>query len=273
MNTNVTNTILKSPKCKFNITNDYKSVIATKNIISGDILLIEHCQYSDNQVVLMTSLRFQEELFNELYPRKTKWIENYATNTSDEIQELINNKIQHNCFGDKNEITIGNDISWFNHNNEYNAYVHSLKLSLHKFPTDTVILSVVATKNIYPGEEIFIKYNDEITFENNTINLNNTICTLENDLNKHYNENERDHRNTIIVIVKEYTKKEKFSIITGNQIANHYGLYMSNDLVSPTPRFIEYIKSTYHIDPTTNINICADWLEKIYLSIGNIDFS
>jgi hypothetical protein len=143
-----------------------------------------------------------------------------------------------NCFRNKNEIIIGNDMSLFNKNNKYNARVYELKLKYN-----ISILSIIATKNIYSGDEIVIE--------------NKYISKLENN-------------NDILDLVKQYIVKDEFAIITGNQIANQFGLYICNDTLSPTPRFIKYIKDTLHMNINEeNNHACTFWFEKNYEKIKN----
>src|SRR5581483_10596502 len=117
---NYTHVIFKSNKCHFDMTNDYKKVICAQDININDILLIEHCYYQkkDNFYILESSIRFDKELFNGLYPREIEWKEEYALpHIGPEIKSLIIEKLNNNMFMIDDKYIIGNQISWFNHSN------------------------------------------------------------------------------------------------------------------------------------------------------------
>lgn len=259
INNQIIHTLYKSSKCDFTIINDYKSVYCKNKISEGDILLIEHCFYQKkkNSFMIANALRFQEYIFNELYPRKDLWSENFALDIPPKsIIDLIGLKVQKNSFKEKNHIIIGNDISYFNHSDIPNACITKEEVILDNLDINCIVIIVVATTKIKPKNEIFIKYSDKIDFENN-LHIPQIKFTL--------------NYKKIKLILNKYIKTYTFKLIIRNQLANHHGLFMTNNIIIPTKRFITYLKDVCKIDIINHedpITIYTKWLDYTY---NNID--
>jgi hypothetical protein len=211
--------------------------------------------------VIVNALRFQEHIFNELYPRQEPWNENFALDIPPKsITELISLKVQKNSFEGKNNIIIGNNISYFNHSNIPNAHIVKEEIVLDKLDINCIFLIVVATTKIKPEKEIYIKYSDGIDFENN-------LCIPEMSFVFDY---EKRHKK-IKSIVDKYIKTYMFKLVIRNQIANHHGLFMSNNLIMPAQRFITYMNEMCDIDVLNHkdpVAVCERWLECTYNNIS-----
>jgi hypothetical protein len=192
--TQITNTILKSKKMSFETKDgDYKYVKAIKNIMRGELLLIEHCYSTENNYMLSSVILHSPELFNNLHPRKMAWNENFIGKTTNELSELCLEKAQKNSFGHNGLFIIGQDISNFNHSNTPNACVKYQNCRV----TDTMFVSLLFAYSVcdinideeitiwyscgyineYFGENIKENYKPSFELENNYIKLDglNTI--------------------------------------------------------------------------------------------------
>lgn len=164
---NPTYTIFKSRKFSFEKEDDNRYVKATEDIYEGDLLLIEHGIYDDTQDqynAITNNLLYNEQLFNEIYPRDYEYNLNEVLNpegTNDKFIEAITNKIQSNVF--KHEIeakvyhTLLRDGIKFNHSKEPNVNHHYIKINLPNLPA-IVIFFFICYKDIKEGEELFINY-------------------------------------------------------------------------------------------------------------------
>lgn len=274
MNTNnIVHTLFQSSKCNFVTNTDSSSVICDQNISEGDILLIEHCFYQtkENNSLIANALRFQELIFNNLYPRTTPWSEDFAIELpSEDIGNLIELKMANNCFGDTNDITIGNNIHHFNHTNRPNAYLSRKDVDMNGFPINCIFLSIIAMTNINPGEEIVLRCGDGkfecIAFklalspkgDNNKDIIDPYVMTT--DIYK-------SHLEKIKPIIDKYMQTPIFKIIYRNQIANTAGLFTTNNVIMPSQEFINLISKTLGInmdyidDPSV---VCEKWLVDMY---------
>lgn len=149
-------TVFKSEDICFKYENDQFSVFATRNIAKDALVLMEHvvCTDKRDQNMLIMAVGFSHELFNSLYPRTSKLSKELS---NAEFLEMCTQKVQKNAFGDKETLSLGLDVSKFNHSDDFNCSVHS---TLHSSdsPENVQIMSVCATRNIMRGEELVIYY-------------------------------------------------------------------------------------------------------------------
>lgn len=218
---NIVNTVYKNPKLTF-LNN--KNVISNKDIKKGELLLIEHCV--SNKLNLNESLKYQKDLYNKLYPFNAIWNVNILNDNND----IIDEKINLNSFKINDLIILGQDISNFKINNQCaNVYswVSNYNITLN---IDSIFVSIIAGKDIKENEEIILEYLGDI------------------DETKH---------NIIPRIIEQYFKKDVFNIITLNQVSNYHGLYMIDDLINTTQKFMDFIKNEYG---DFNMDIVKEWL-------------
>lgn len=299
MNTNnIVHTLFQSSKCNFVTDENSSLVLCDRNISEGDVLLIEHClcQRTEDNSLIANALRFQEHLFNNLYPRTIPWSELFATELpSEDIGDLIESKISNNCFGDTNDITIANNIHHFNHTNRPNAYMSRKDVPMNGLPINCTFLSIIAMTDIKPGEEIVLRCGDgnlnAIAFklalspkgDNNKDIIDPYVMTT--DIYK-------SHLEKIRPITEKYMKTPVFKIIYRNQVANTCGLFTTNNVIMPSQNFINTMANMYNrfecktFEPgsspagynidMTKINdpriMCEKWLVDTYKIIAkNID--
>ena len=260
MSYDATFTVFQSPHIRLQEDNDYHLVTCISSISCGDILLIEHT-FMDNwdNIRMRGMIRYNEDLFNSLYPRVEKWDE--ATMTAEDLPErlhdIIREKIQHNAFGDKPKdvLNIGKDISNFNHSKTPNAQVLQRTIVFPSFETEgeyitTMFLSVVAIKDIAVGEEICIKYNDTISFSTET---------GKEDIVVKHDELVDTH---IRGIIEQYMTTSRFAEVMTVQYSVWKGLYLHTSALAPTRRFVEFVRMKYGRS-VTNESI-QWWLTFVY---------
>ena len=252
--TQVTNTLFKSKKISFETKNDdYRFVTSTQNIKKGELLLIEHVYCTEDSNIIQNVILHSPELFNNLYPRKIPWTEKIIQEQeqTDEIIELIEEKMNKNSFNTFNILgvtwTIGLDISKFNHSNVPNAYVGFYRnFIIHDTDVKCALGYVYSTCDITTGEEITISYGSGYVLKQfgEIIEEYNPPFKLQHD----YIEN----------IVIQYTRKDICRTIMFNHICIYYGVYLIDDMICSTKRFIEYFTKT--IKKKCNNENMIEWL-------------
>jgi len=255
-----THTVLKSHKIAFQtqIDKDYRFVQCVKDIRKGEILLIEHCCIDNmDRILLKGMVRYDEELYNSLYPRTTLWDEStiYSEPLSEDIHDILSLKVVKNCFGEENTCILGNDISRFNHSSTPNATVFRqlVELTLNNEKIKIAFLYVIAVKDIKVNEELYIKYNNTIKFNTEE---SSTITDFEH------------MRIDTMPIIDQYMKKSKFAEVATIQYCMYKGLYLSQNQITTTVRFNDYIQSEYNVIPTEDIiTQWVDHIRKIFESI------
>jgi hypothetical protein len=172
-------TLHKSDKVKFNNDEKYHSVKSNYSMKKFSIILIEHCICeSDKNIVIRQLIKCHEFLFNSLYPRTIKWTNDIPNREDNEIMNIINQKMENNCFENDSCYVLGNEISYFNHSNEPNCKVYMQPFNINGCITR--IAFVILLKDIEPNEELFIEYNKIIKFENNKKYIDNQEIVFEN---------------------------------------------------------------------------------------------
>ena len=255
---NITNTIYKSNKISFEVRNDstkingvihnmedYRYVKAIKPIKEGDILLIEHCCVTKELCDLVSVVKCCPELFNNLYPRTRLWTESVLTELSDDLIDLLREKVQKNCFGGYNTLneygyTIGNDISRFNHSINFNAVYRYVDVTL-KLPINIQIFYVVASKDVVINEEITIFYGNKYFGDK-----------LPNDIQFNIS---KKYGNYIETIIDQYIDKPIFETVILNHMCIYYGLLFNDEMLCPCERFMEYYTKEF-----PNMQNIEDWI-------------
>jgi hypothetical protein len=257
-------TVHKNPSCYFENIDDYKRVRCSKDIKAGDILLIEHCYYQSVRP-LQTTVQWNEKLYNSLYPRQFQWSYDFISRNSTNSTKIIRSKVKNNCFGYDDKYLIGKDVSWFNHSKFPNAIVGFLPFET-SIGINCVFIYVYATTNMNHGDEIYIKYNDTISFG------------LEH---KHMYKNEVDGsmleniKRIVEMEILQYFKTDIFRHVYFNQINQYNGYFLLEDKIGEpnlniSPTFIEYIKELYG---SYNEDIANKWRSELYDKIMNFDFN
>jgi hypothetical protein len=169
---NPTHTIYKSPKFSFewDKENDNRYVKATDDIFEGDLILIEHAatttNLEDNYNTLVLNILYNEDLFNQLYPRKKVYnIDDIINgNIDEEYINAIAEKIEKNCFrttnNNSNKIyySLPIDFVKLNHSKEPNINYHHIVIDIPNLENPIYIFYAVCCKDILKGEELLNNY-------------------------------------------------------------------------------------------------------------------
>jgi hypothetical protein len=237
-----TNTIFKNRKISFEVKdNDYRFVKANEDINEDELLLIEHVITSDNETILKTHIKYDNNLLKNLYPRNE---DDIIINEDDVLNKICCEKLQKNCFGGNDIILLGKDISNFNHSITPNARYCFIEIINDMIEVKITILYVYSIEKIKKNIEVFINYGKAY--------FNDTIEPV-------YDKNEKVH--LVKSIIEKYVKKDIFFNIVFNHICSYYGIYYNdnNDIII-TPRFLKTFK---------NLD-CYDFINNKVLSVFNI---
>lgn len=166
-------TIFKSRKFSFewDKENDNRYVKAIEDIYKGDLLLIEHtitAETDDNYNPLVMNILYNEDLFNQLYPRNTTYNLDDILNNSDKNEyycNAITDKIKKNCFKvnvDNKEFTsLPVDFVKFNHSKDPNVNFHYIYMTVPNLKSPIIIFYAICCKDIKKDEELFNNYGNE----------------------------------------------------------------------------------------------------------------
>lgn len=163
-----TNVIFKNRKIYFD-TNDNENhkVIALEDIKSGDILLIEQLASNKSSSKIISYVKHNKELFDNLYPRpRTYEYKDRAKGSSveKEIEQLATEKVKKNVFGiEVNSggyyYAIGVYVSKFNHNKIPNTCMSIENICYIKDTRKQLcFVAISANEDIKKGDEITINY-------------------------------------------------------------------------------------------------------------------
>jgi SET domain len=269
-------TFYKSHKISFETTDtDYKYVKAVKSISEGDILLFEHALCSTNINDISEGIQYSPELFNSLYPRTMEWSETMfteqtpatmqgmstefsrspttllrnvsgslqSTQSSNQLPDILSEKVQKNCFSKNNTYYIGKDVTKFNHLEKPNALCRFIDIIDLGLPTNVAIMYIIAIKDIPVDEEILIWYGNAYFNENHE--------EVEYDTTK--------YQTKIESFIPQYIKKPIFESVTFNHLCAYYGLYIADDTLYPTYKFFKYYEKEYKQKP--NAENVKEWLK------------
>jgi hypothetical protein len=163
-----TNLIFKNRKIYFDTSdNENHKVVALEDINEGDILLIEHLASNESSTKIISYVRNNKELFDNLYPRpRTYEYEDRAKGsaTEKEVDKLATEKVQKNMFSIKvnsgeEYYAIGVYVSKFNHNKFPNACICIKNIDYMKDTRKQIcFVAILANEDIQSGSEITINY-------------------------------------------------------------------------------------------------------------------
>ncbi|AFX92359.1 putative set domain-containing protein [Megavirus courdo11] len=225
--------IYQHPNIEESDINNYKSIIATKNINFGELIILEHAYTASNahaQIVVSNN----ETLYDLYHPR----VKNFQDSTNDERLESASEKVSHNCFGLNGSKILTYGITKLNHSCNPNCSVY-IQEKYNFNNTNIVFMELYAVRNISQGTELTISYGPETAHKRDfeckcgkdldeRKQIFNTIskisCTLSN-----------RHHETIRAKIYEHIE----SINGKKLLLNHYlsikGLYLNkNTIVSYT---------------------------------------
>ncbi len=245
---NPTHTIYKSDKILFDYdsANDNRKVIATENISQWDLLILEHGitdvivpTTSNDDIISRIGLNilFNEDLYNELYPRKSKYNLNEEDCDMDNITENINKKINKNAFKyivtDKIEHnSLFRDITNLNHSVDSNANLSHFRIEMKGIDFPIVFYCVFCCRDILKGSEICINYGNGY-FNENT------------DLTNYYNMSDdykKQNGIKIMSVIRDYMHSEDFRNVIYNHFFYSHGIIFENNAFFPLSAFYKIWK-------------------------------
>lgn len=245
---NFTNTIFKSDKISFDTKDDdYRFVKAVQNIKKGELLLVEHVYCSKNIKTMASVILSSPELFNNLYPRNIPWNVNILIEPTSEIWDLTYEKIEKNAFKTDDLFFIGLSTPIFNHASEPNSCVSSSVSIIEDTDVHSALQYVYSSQDISINEEVTIWYGSK---RNNEFGGNN----------QEYNIPFKLENSVIRDTHLQYSKTEIYRQIMFNHICIYYGLYLINNKICPSPRFVEYF--TDKIKKDCNEENIMEWMNE-----------
>ena len=224
--------------------NDYRYVIATKDIRQGELLLVEHCYSAPSFDKLATVIKATPVLFNELCPRTIVWNSSIPNNSSEQIASLCKEKVIHNAFGHEGMHLIGVHATKFNHSDEPNATVKFLRCNLRELDISCDFIYIYANKDIDAGQEVCTWYGNQ--FFGNCIPFIDSI-----DLDRKYNK-----------VAQDYLSTSTCKNIMIEHLCIRYGLHIMEDTFVITHAFIEFFNQSVKKDASVE-NIKQWILEQI----------
>lgn len=247
---------------------DYRKGVATEDIFEGDLLLLEHGAYSrvdNNYNPLTLNVLYNEELFNELYPRDYKYNINDVMigGNNEKIVEVISEKLNKNIFrhneDDEMLYTLMREGIIFNHSKEPNLTYHHLTIPIPDFPS-IKIFYFIAYKDIKKGEEIFVNYGNEYFNEDTDLT---EYQTKDSDIF-------RKNMNKILNKVNNYLdSKECKDVILNHHFCNNGLVYISSENRYLTlPKFAQLLKGDEKADIT--IEETNNWINLQMLNLLTI---
>ncbi len=194
-----TNLIFKNRKIHFDTTdNENHKVVASQDIKIGEILFIEHLASNESSSKIISYVKHNKELFDNLYPRpRTYAYEDRAkgSRTEKEVEKLATEKVQKNMFSIKvnsgeEYYAIGVYVSKFNHNKFPNTCMCIENIDYMKDKRKQLcFVAILANEDIQSGSEITINYGkgyfNEIEGYQIRQNIDKIDITVKNILNKY----------------------------------------------------------------------------------------
>jgi len=194
-----TNVIFKNRKIYFDVTdNENHRVLASEDIKAGEILFIEQLASNESSSKIISYVKHNKELFDNLYPRpRTYEYEDRVKGsaTEKEVEKLATQKVQKNVFNITinsagEYYAIGVYVSKFNHNKFPNTCMCIENIDYIKDTRKQLcFVAILANKDIQSGCEITINYGkgyfDETEGCQIRQKLDNIDITVKNILNKY----------------------------------------------------------------------------------------
>lgn len=220
-----TYTIFKNRKISFEVKDDYRFVKANEDINEDELLLVEHLITTDNETIIKSHIKFDNDLLKNLYPRNDNDIL-IDKNEDDILIKICSQKLQKNCFGSNGIIALGKDISNFNHSITPNTRYSFVEILDDMIEVKMEIIYVYSTEKIEKNKEVFINYGKGY--------FNDSIQPIYHTKAKRY---------LVKSIIDNYIKKPIFRNIVFNHICSYYGIYYCNDDIVITPRCLKTLKT------------------------------
>jgi hypothetical protein len=268
---NPTHTIFKSHKFSFewDKETDNRYVKAIEDIYEGDLILIEHSittnNLEDNYNTIVLNILYNENLFNQLYPRKKNYNVDEVINSKidDEYIEAITEKIEKNCFrtanknNDKIYHSLPIDFVKFNHSKEPNINYHHIVIDVPNLENPIFIFYAVCCKDILKGKELLINYGNEY-FKEDT-NLTQYMDKSQYCFKKNYKK--------IMKKINNYLDSTECKDILFNHHFFINGLIYVNSINKyiGLPKFRKLLKDDENID--ISVNDMNEWIQKQMLII------
>lgn len=236
---------------------DNTYIFSKKEIIENTVLLIEHvfCDNSNEpSLQLITdTIRFSPDLYNSLYPRKEPW------NLSSLYNPIVFEKIKCNAFKftkeDLAKVYIGAYVTKSNHSQNFNAKAFIFDLQdKENFPLSYI--AIVATKNIKSKEEIFIKYNDNVKFNDDSSSPEEKTSSLNQNITL-----SSESKTFCFDEIQKYQSTDAFRFCRSNQIGIYYGIFCYQDKIFFNDNFESYCEK---INKENTIEYRRLWFESIY---------
>ena len=226
--------------------NGFIKVIATADIPSHTLLLVEHV-YTGSSTDCCLIVRDNEYLYDTLHPRGITW-KNEAEENKDAVALV---KVVRNCFGKNlDSLFIGDFISTFNHCCIPNSVFFSACCKKYH---DLIVnyIAVLSISNIKKGEELTIHYG----FDRGHGVSDDFSCACEKSKQERDKicdviygiivKLQKDHLEKITAMVYDYEIKSKHILVY--QYLAKKGLISTNSsVVSMTKSFVKYLNSVYH---------------------------
>lgn len=244
---NLVHTLFRSDKVQYSKSNNDHRVICKVPIKRYEVIHIEHVlsvNHEDSQI-LLACVNSNAKLYNSLYPRVDVWSERLISSKckfEEDAPKLVA-KLHHNVITYGQALLLGDQCSYYNSSEQYNACMRTVKLdiSVGNFPQDVLhILTVFALRDILPGEEVFLYYPCEAVGMNEEVNSryigDATMMSVQDErrIMKHINDR-----------TMEYLKSKMFQSILVNQMLAFIGFFYQSNIYVKTDRFREFVTYTF----------------------------
>jgi hypothetical protein len=268
---NPTHTIFKSHKISFewDKETDNRYVKAVEDIFEGDLIFIEHAliteKLEDNYNLLVLNILYNENIFNQLYPRKKIYNVDDVINgkIDDEYIEAIIEKIEKNCFrttnknSDKIYHSLPIDFVNFNHSKEPNINYHHIVIDVPNLENPIYIFYVVCCKDILKGDELLINYG-------------NNYFKEDTDLTQYMDKSQycfKKNNKKIMKKINDYLESKECKDVLFNHHFFSNGLIYVNSINKyiGLPKFRKLLKDDENID--VSVGDMNEWIQKQMLMI------
>ncbi|XWV25338.1 hypothetical protein QJ856_gp0432 [Tupanvirus deep ocean] len=238
--------IYKHPNIEVCDINNFRSIRATQNIKTGEMLLLEHV-FSAKSATCHLAIENNEALFNMYHPRISSFVE---TKLEDKFEQT-KKKLSHNCFGMANGNKLINIyLQQINHSCTASCAVYVQEDYTFE-GTNIVFMELYAIKNIEKDTEITINYGPDTAhkrdFECNCgleIDKRQMIFNISSKLVKILSV---DNNKKIKEKVYKYLHTPISKKILLNQFLANNGIFVNNNSISCyTKEGVEMINKVVH---------------------------
>jgi hypothetical protein len=235
MANNYISTVYCNPAITVCDDNGYKLVRATRDINHGELLIIEHV-YCNKPKLCSMVIEHNEYLFNKYHPRRIPWM-----SVTKNINEMVDEKIQHNAFAINNKCVISDLVTNINHSCTPNCGIYTNVNVIHQTrqsSNDIIFLEIYAIDIIKNGCEITIAYNP-ITGHNDDRDF---ICNCQKTLAQrmaHHDELQRitisicnkDGRDKQFAMIRSYLQSRVAKKIISYHSLTNIGIFFNDDQI------------------------------------------